>query len=149
MFIDLLHPYVLLLVLVIVVFMVFTSRKLSKMYKFRKNLIIILKSIVFLLLILAFAGLSLKWNAKTVTTIFLIDASDSTSTSRSSAENFVKDALNKKTQKDNIGVISFGDNSLVENFISKDGSFSKVEGKVNSSYTNIENALTTAVSMMP
>lgn len=149
MVIDFTRPYILVLLPVVIAFILYTARKLGKMYKLRKNLIIICRSAVLILMLIAFAGLSIQWNAKTITTVFLIDASDSTQSSRNSEENFVKDALNKKTQKDNVGIISFGDNSLVENFISKDSSFSKVEGKVNSGYTNIENALTTAVSMLP
>lgn len=149
MSITLLRPYALLLVPFSLIFILFTSKYMNRMFWWKKNSILILRNIVLLFLILAFAGVSLNWRANTIATIFLIDSSDSTLFSKNEMEKFVRDASALKNSKDKLGIITFGDNALVESFISKEAVFNKVETKVNGTYTNMENALTAAISLMP
>ena len=151
MSVSFIRPYLLILIPILIPGIIYSSKWLKRLGKKKKNWVVILRSIVASLLILALCGPSLTWKLDTVTTIFLLDASDSTRSSRTDMEQFVKDAYKLKGQKDKVGVISFGDNSQVENFISSDinSGFTKIEGKINGNYTNIENALTTALSLFP
>jgi len=142
-------PYLLILIPLLIAGVIYSSRWIIKLPKNKKRLIIILRSIVFTLIVLAICGSSLYWKVDSTTTLFLIDASDSTKANRSSMEAFIKEAGQYKGKKDNIGVLSFGENTQVESFISKDNEFTKVEGKINSNYTNIDNAVTTALSLFP
>nr|WP_286208003.1 VWA domain-containing protein [Clostridium caldaquaticum] len=149
MAINFTRPYLLILLPITLFLVFYTSKRLSRIYKVKKNTILIVRSIIFILLILALSGFSFKWNAKDAATVFVIDASDSMLANKSAVEKFVADAINKKTSKDAVAVLSFGDNALIESFVSKSPAFNGLETKVNGTYTNIENALTTAISLMP
>lgn len=133
----------------VLIFIWFTSKKLGNMYKLRKQLIVIFRSLFLTLMILALSGMNLRWNVDTTTTLFVMDASDSMQGQRQYIEGFVKDAIKLKSSKDQVGVLSFGDNSLIESFVSKDTVFSKIESEPIGIYTDIEESLNTAVSLMP
>ena len=124
-------------------------RKLGKMYKLRRRLILFLRNSVFILLILALTGVNIKWIVDTTTTIFVIDASDSMKGYKAIAEEFVRKALDLKGSKDQSGVVAFGDNSLIDSFVSKERVFNRIETEPRGIYTNIEKALTTSVSLLP
>ncbi|MDP4090331.1 MAG: VWA domain-containing protein, partial [Bacillota bacterium] len=142
-------PLILLLIPVLLGGIIYSSKWLGRMLKPKRNLLIILRSLICIFLILSYCGTTFYWKVKNVTTFFLIDASDSTLSERLNMEAFVREAYNHKGAKDKIGVLSFGDNAQVENFVSSDTRFSKVEGKINGNYTNIENALAAALSLFP
>lgn len=145
------RPYLLILIPFLIAAIIYSSKWLKRLRRMKRNWIVILRCIVISLLIMALCGTSLIWKLNNVTTIFIIDASDSTLSNRNNMEQFVKDAYKLKGKKDKLGVISFGDNAQVESFISNDTSsnFTKIEGKINSNYTNIENALATSLSLFP
>jgi Mg-chelatase subunit ChlD len=100
-------------------------------------------------MILALAGMNIRWNVDTTTTLFVMDASDSMQGQRQYIEGFVRDAIKQKSSKDQIGVLSFGDNSLIESFVSKEAVFNKIESDPIGIYTDIEESLNTAISLMP
>ena len=143
------RPYLLILIPLFVAVILYCAKWLKRLHKKKKSSIVITRSIVLTLLILALSGMSLTWKLNNITTLFLIDASDSTHSNRSEMEEFIKEAYKLKGSKDKLGVISFGDNAQVESFISDEVNFSKVEGKINGNYTNIENAITTSLSLFP
>lgn len=141
--------YMLLLIPLALGFVWYTTRKLGRMYRLRKQLIAICRTLFLLLLILALSGTSLRWTVDTTTTLFVMDASDSMQGERQYIESFVREAISKKGSKDQVGTISFGDNAMIESFVSKDSVFSKIESDPRGIYTNIEGALNTAVSLLP
>ncbi|MDD4503366.1 MAG: VWA domain-containing protein, partial [Clostridiaceae bacterium] len=149
MVIDFERPLLLFLIPLAILFVLYTARKLGKMYKLRRRLILFFRNSVFVLLILALVGVNIKWIVDTTTTIFVVDASDSMKEYRTTAEEFARKALDQKGFKDQVGVVTFGDNSLIESFVSKDSVFNKIETEPRGIYTNIENALTTSVSLLP
>lgn len=148
MIIDFSRPWYLLLIPIFIAFVIITSKKL-KLAKLRKKVIIFLRIFVFVLLILAISGLNIKWTSSNTSTVFLLDLSHSMKNYTNEAQKFIYDAEKKKGVKDSVGVVTFGDNALIENFLSKDTTFNKAESKPNGTYTNIENAITTALSIMP
>ncbi len=149
MIIDFERPQLLFLIPLAIFFVLYTARKLGKMYKLRRRLILFLRNSVFVLLILALTGVNIKWIVDTTTTLFVVDASDSMREYRTTAEEFVRKALEMKGSKDQSGVVAFGDNSLIESFVSVDSGFNTIETEPRGIYTNIENALTTSVSLLP
>lgn len=143
------RPYLLILIPLIVAGILYSAKWLKRLNKKKKPRVIIIRSVVLTLLILALSGMNLTWKLNNITTLFLIDASDSTHSNRSELEEFVKEAYKLKGSKDKLGVISFGDNAQVESFISNEVNFSRIEGKINGNYTNIENAIATSLSLFP
>ncbi len=149
MVIDIERPMLLFLIPLAIFFVLYTAQKLGKMYNLRRKLILFLRNAVFVLLILALSGVNIKWIVDTTTTIFVVDASDSMKEYRTTAEEFLRKALSVKGSKDQTGVVAFGDNSLIESFVAKDSVFNKIETEPRGIYTDIENALTTSVSLLP
>lgn len=141
--------YMLLLIPVALLFVWYTSKKLGNMYKLRKQLVKFCRSLFLILMILALSGVSFRWNVDTVTTVFVADASDSMQGDRQYIEDFIRQAIKDKSSKDQLGVVSFGDNAQIESFVSKDTVFGKIESDPRGMYTNVEGALNTAISMMP
>jgi len=146
---NFIRPYLLFLIPLLLAGVIYSSRWLRNMPKNKKNSIVILRSLVFILIVLTLCGSSFYWKVNSTTTLFLIDASDSTKANRNNMEAFIKEASNYKGTKDQIGVLSFGENTQVESFISKENEFSKVEGKINGNYTNIDNVMATALALFP
>lgn len=150
MVIDFNKPYMLLLIPLAVFFVFYTSRsRLDRMYKFRRQLILFLRNAVLILLILAMSGINIRWLVDTTTTIFVVDASDSMREHRTTAEQFVREALELRGSKDYTGVVAFGDNSLIESFVSEHPVFNKLETEPGGILTDIEGALTTSLSLLP
>ncbi len=143
------RPYLLLLIPILLGLVLLLAKWLKRLNKSKKTWIVALRCAVLTLLVLALSGMSLTWKLNNVTTLFLIDASDSTHSSKSDMEEFIKKAYKLKGPKDKLGVVSFGDNAQVESFISDETNFAGIEGKINGNYTNIENALATALSLFP
>lgn len=146
---EILRPYAFIIIPLAILFIAIMARFMIRMTRKKKVSILIFRVLVFTFLALALAGISIKWTIDTTTTMFVVDASDSTSMFRETAERFIREALPLKTKKDKTGVITFGSDSLIEQFISKNNTFSKLETKPVGTYTNIENGLTTALSLLP
>ncbi len=150
MVIDFNKPYMLLLIPLAVFFVFYTGRsRLDRMYKFRRRLILFLRNAVLVLLILAMSGINIRWLVDTTTTIFVVDASDSMREHRTTAEQFVREALEHRGSKDHAGVVAFGDNSLIESFVSEHPVFNKLDTEPGGILTDIEGALTTSLSLLP
>jgi Mg-chelatase subunit ChlD len=146
---EILRPYALFGIPVIVLFVIITAWFMVRMPGRKKAFILILRTAVFTFLLLALAGISIKWTIDRTTTLFIVDASDSTLLHREDQEKFIRESLAQKPSKDRTGIITFGSDSLIEQFISRNDTFSKIETKPLGTYTNIENALTTALSLLP
>ena len=143
------RPFILLLIPLFIAAIILSAKGLSKMEKTRRITAVSLRCIIVSLLILVYAGTNLLWKVDKTATIFLLDASDSVVTSRKDMEGFIREAARYMKERDQIAVISFGANSQVESFISKELNFSGVEGNINGNYTNIENAIAAAISIFP
>lgn len=148
MVIDFSRPEYLFLIPIFIAFVIITSKKL-RLIRLRKKIIIFLRSLVYILIILSLSGTNIKWTSSNTSTVFLLDLSDSMKNYTDEAQKFIETAEMKKGSKDSVGVITFGDNALIENFLSKDAIFHTTVSKPNGTYTNIENAITTALSIMP
>ena len=75
---------------------------------------LLLRTTLITALVLALAGAQLERGIDNITTVFLIDSSDSISPSaRGQAEAFVQEALRTMRQGDRAAVVVFGENALV------------------------------------
>jgi Mg-chelatase subunit ChlD len=140
--------WVLILIPLSLVFIYYISRKL-RVDKLRKRIMLFLRCTIAILLILALSNTAIKWTSKEITTIFLADLSDSVKTEKNQIDEFIKDSIKYKNKNDYIGVIAFGEEAIVDSFISKNSSFSGVESTPKGIYTNFETAIHSAFSIMP
>lgn len=147
--IDIGKPLYLLLLLAVAAMLFLTSKKLGSRVRGKKAVILAARFFTCAFLILALSGLGIVWTVEDTSTIFLLDASDSMVQYRNDIEKFVKEALNLMKDKDEAAIISFGEEPVMENFLSQQPAFENISQIQGSKYTNIEKALNAAVSVLP
>jgi hypothetical protein len=106
--------------------------------------------VVLLGLILGLAGAQLERPVDTVTTVFILDASDSISPAeRAQAEDFLRAALAQKPEDDRAAIILFGGDALVERLPRPDSALPALASIPIKNATNIEDALRLALALLP
>jgi uncharacterized membrane protein/Mg-chelatase subunit ChlD len=111
---------------------------------------LLLRTLVLLGLILALAGAQLVYPVGTVTTVFLLDGSDSVSLSqRSRAETFVQQALERMPNEDRAALVVFGQHALVERPPSGDRALGQVAAQPGGGATNVEEAVQLGLALLP
>ena len=143
------YPWVLLLIPVIIAALIVSMKFMYSRNMAQKVSRILVRFIVASLLVLALSGITFKIVGKDVTTIFLVDVSDSVKERKDDVAKYISDAIKTKGRHDYVGVIAFGGNSRVEQFISKEVSFSGLMTDVNTQATNLEDAVNMALAQMP
>lgn len=109
----------------------------------------IMRLCLILLLILSLPDLHISFGSGRETTLFVVDVSDSMSGNMEEISNTLTLALKNLPKGTRAGIIAFGSDARVEQFISHDIHFNGMETTPISGGTNIENAIKTAVSMFP
>lgn len=143
------RPLFLLLIPVVIGLLIFSMRYMIAQNKKTRIGQVVVRSVLAVALILALAQVSIKWVGRDVTTIFLVDVSDSVREQREEVIQFVNDAVKEKDKHDYIGVIAFGSDARVEQFISQDISFAEFQTDVSSEATDLEEAVNIALAEMP
>lgn len=115
----------------------------------RKRTAFILRTLVFVLLLLALADLGISLENEETATIFLVDVSDSASSQQKKAEELIKEAVQSLPEKEKIGVITFGKDTKVEQFVTDKKLFERITAFPSTSATNMEKAVQAALSIYP
>ena len=102
-----------------------------------------------LLLLLALSGVSVYKRGSVNTTVFLMDISDSNEQNLSDMESYLKKALDEMPKENQYGIVTFGKNSLVEQFLTKEDHFSQIMSLPDKTATNFEDAVSRALTMIP
>jgi Mg-chelatase subunit ChlD len=101
-------------------------------------------------LVLAIAGAQLIRPTDRLTTVFLIDSSDSVSPSaRGQAEAFVQDALKAMRPGDQAAVVVFGENALVERAPSVATTLGRISSAPVAARTNLQEAVQLGLALLP
>jgi uncharacterized membrane protein len=109
-----------------------------------------LRTVLVLLLVLSLAGTQIVHGVEHVTTVFLIDSSDSVSpAARSQAEAFVQQALNARPADDRAAIVLFGSNALVERVPSELAFLGRLSSQPLAARTNIEEAIQLGLALLP
>ncbi|MCM1119569.1 MAG: VWA domain-containing protein [bacterium] len=101
------------------------------------------------MLLLALFGVTINRRHGTNTTIFLIDISNSNAQNLEAMEGFVDRALDRMPGRDQYGIVTFGKDSLVEQFLTGENHFSHIMSLPDKTATNIEEAISRALAMLP
>lgn len=131
------------------IFILYTSRNMARQAKWRKTLILFLRLASIVLLIACIAGFGLRRVSDTETTVLVLDGSDSTLKQRSEIEEYIKAAIKTKKPSDKVAIVNFGSTSTVEQAPSSKPGFVAIQTKVNGSFTNIEQGLKLAATLIP
>jgi len=147
--IEFARVYVLIGIPVALLLLLFSAKFMYVKNKSQRIREIVMRFVIATLLILALSGVSIKWKGDAKTTVFLLDISDSMKENRDEMLKFVADAIKEKDADDSIGVVAFGSDAKVEQFVSAEAVFSEFQTEVVKTATNLENAVDTALAMMP
>ncbi len=143
------RPYLLFLLIPIIAGLIISYRFQNEKKKHVKIKQTILAGFVFILLVFAMSGMQLMTASDKVATVFVVDSSASVADYRDEMKQFINDALKTRKSRDYVGVISFGGDAQVEQFVSDLNVFNGLQTEVNKNATNLEQALSMAASMIP
>ena len=141
------HPYLLFLIPVLCALFIMTGRKMRTSSRKRKYTAIGIRIAVSVFLVLAMCGIGLRKSSDHVTTIYLLDVSDSIASKKSEVEQFVKDGIGNMPAGDKAGVIAFGSDTKVEQFVTDKKLFTSVETSPITTATNLEKAVQSAMAL--
>jgi Mg-chelatase subunit ChlD len=130
------------------IFLFYFIRKL-KMEQRRKNSLFLVRSVMVILMILSLSGLHIKSYVDEVNTIFVVDLSESTSKNREDFKAFIEESLKDTSINDQVGVLTFGKETQIENPLSANMKNIEFQTNPGKNYTNIENGLKIARSIIP
>lgn len=101
------------------------------------------------LVLLALFGVSVNRRSGTNTTIFLVDISNSNEQNLGAMESYMQAALADMPRGNQYGIVTFGKNSLVEQFLTGEDHFARIMSLPDKTATNFEDAVSRALAMIP
>ncbi len=137
----------LLLMLAILLLLVEWIVYMLQVHSSKKKQFLVVRLIVLLVVVLAMAGVSVSKKQKKAETIFLVDMSDSMSGNIDAVEQYLQQTVAEMPDKNMVGVVAFGKDTAVDQFLTEEKSFSRFTTEPVSIATNIEKAVNVACSM--
>lgn len=131
------------ILLLIIEWIVYTRQVNSS----KKKQYLAVRCLLLLTVILAMAGVSITKKQKKTETIFLVDVSDSMSGNTEELEEYLRNMVNEMPEKNLCGVVAFGKDTAVDQFLSDKKIFSRFTVHPVTTATNIEKAVQSASSM--
>lgn len=117
--------------------------------RYRGRFYLAVRAVGLLLLVLAIFGVGIKKRDSANTTVFLVDLSDSNEQNLPAMEAYLKKALDQMPGDNQYGIVTFGKNSVVEQFLTKEDHFSHILSLPDREATNFEDAISRALAMIP
>ncbi|MCS6883145.1 MAG: VWA domain-containing protein [Oscillochloridaceae bacterium] len=109
-----------------------------------------LRSVIAIALVFAVAGAQLVLPVERLTTVFLLDGSDSMPPSaRAQAETFIQEALQQMPPGDRAAIVVFGGNALVERAPSEERRLGRISSVPVATRTNIAEAIQLGLALFP
>ena len=109
-----------------------------------------LRSFLLIALILAIAGIQVQLETDILSTVFLLDVSDSVSVEQQqNGENLIAAAIQEMPPNDRAGVILFGKDALVDRLVIEGSALSDLTSVPITTQTNIADALQLALALFP
>jgi Mg-chelatase subunit ChlD len=111
---------------------------------------IVLRLLLFIFLIGSLAGTQVVQSVDDLTTVFLVDSSDSVSPEeRTRAEAFIQSALATMREGDKAAIVAFGANALVERVPSGEQALRRLQSVPTTTRTNIGEAINLGLALLP
>ncbi len=101
------------------------------------------------LVLLALLGVSVNRRDSVTTTIFLVDLSKSNEQNLPAMEKYLNRVLAEMPAKNQYGIVTFGKDSVVDQFLTRENSFSGILSLPDKTATNFETAMSRALAMLP
>jgi uncharacterized membrane protein len=118
--------------------------------KGRRRVSLVLRTTILASLVLALAGFQLVWPVDRLTTVFVVDLSDSVGEAgRESALAFVRESLAERPETDKAAIVAFGGEALVERLPAELTDLDRIASIPATSATDIGGALRLAAALFP
>lgn len=147
--IEISNPWWLLLIPVVITALIVSGRFIRIQSRRKKIEYLVMRGLIAGLLILTLCGLSLRITTKEVTTIFLVDMSDSNEKNLDDISEYIRTTIADMPKKNQAGVVVFGDDVLVDQFVTNKKIFTELTSQPTASATNLEKAVSTALTVFP
>lgn len=117
--------------------------------RYKGKFYLAIRGLVLLCLILALAGLQIRVGNGRNATIFVVDLSNSNVENLETTKKYLGETISKMPGGNSYGIITFGKNTLVEQFITSEKTYGGLLTLPDKEATNFEEALSKAISMIP
>lgn len=138
--------YFLILIPVIFAFMHYSYKKYKPWSK-NEIFIFISRIVIFTLLILAFGNITINLKGRNISTVFLLDVSDSIGDFEESGKDFINTAIENIPSGNKAAVVLFGDNSKIDKVLNKKKTYKTLNENPVTTATNIQEAVESALSL--
>lgn len=142
-------PYFLILIPVVLIFLSVITVMDKNRNSFQKYFALVVRCIVSLMIILSLAGFSVREYVESATTVFAVDLSASVAKNKEEALRLILESQKEKKEQDSIGIVCFGENSVIEFMPSDDKNITDIYSYIKDGYTNISSALNVVGSIIP
>ena len=147
---EFVFPWALLLLPIAVGVTLWIERKYRKFRRSLKNRVTLaLRLLLITLLVLAIAGPSILLPSGANVTWILLDVSDSTASAQGEAQQRLAQAMGQIPQGEQVGVIAFGANAMVEAPLAGESRFSGVRTAIRPEGSDLSGALRLAGALIP
>ncbi len=117
--------------------------------RYRGRFYLVVRGVSALLILLALLGVSINKRSGVNTTVFLVDISNSNEQNLPEMERYLDDALSIMPGNNQYGIVTFGKDSLVEQFLTQEDHFSRIMSLPDKTATSFEEAVSRALAMLP
>ena len=138
--------YFLILVPLVFAFMIYSFKKYRPWNK-NELVVFISRTLIFALLILAFGNITVNLKGRNISTVFLLDVSESIGDFEESGKDFISAALEDMPRGNKSGVVLFGDNSKIDKILNKKKEYKSINESPVVTATNIQEAIESSLSL--
>ena len=135
---------VLVLVLLVVEWIVYVRQM-----RYRGKFYLIVRGAVFVCVLLALLGIQLRRGSSRTATVFVVDISNSNEEHLEEAERYLRETVEKMPAGNVYGIVTFGQNSLVEQFLTAEKHYGGLMTLPEKAATNFEDAVSKALTLIP
>lgn len=121
----------------------------ARQYRYRGWFYAAVRGAVFLCVLLALCGVRIRFGSAGTATIFVVDLSDSNEENLEEMSDYLGKVLNGMPDGDSYGIVTFGREALVEQFLTSEKRFGGLMTVPKGTATNFEQAVSTALTMIP
>lgn len=149
MYLEFARPWALILLPVAAGFIIWVAKYMRSRSLSRRIGMTAVRCLVLAFVVFALSGVSIHKSSDITTTIFLVDLSDSTGSVQDEEAEFVRQSIADMKQDDQAGIVVFGADARIEQFVSDKKVFSSFQSQVSGEATNLEQAVQTALALFP
>jgi uncharacterized membrane protein len=144
--IEITRAYALILIPVILLFMYLTLKKLKGIVR-KDKFILISRIIILILIVIGISDITINLKGENISTVFLLDVSDSMSDFKSEGIKFIDNSLKEMPKNNKAGVVVFGDNASIDKFMDDSKEYKQIKSGPVVNSTNIEEAVNSSLSL--